>query len=266
MTSFVEVADRVYVLRHPVLDVNVTLVVGEGAAVVVDTLSTAEQGAALHEAVRAVTPAPLTVVLTHHHFDHCFGTDALRPVEVWAHEEAARLLRATDPVEVGRAWAGHHPDLAGLATATVRVPDRTVHIDSTVDVGGRRVVLRHPGRGHTAGDLVVEVPDAGVVIAGDLVEQGGPPQFGDAFPLDWPESLAGILASGADLVVPGHGEVCDAAFVRAQHDRLAELAWLVRDGHADCAPAEAVAALAPFDPATALVAVRRGYAELSGLA
>jgi hypothetical protein len=52
--------------------------------------------------------------------------------------------------------------------------------------------------------------------------------------------------------------------VVAQHHDLARLAWLIRDGDADRAPAEAVAAAAPFGPEAALTAVRRGYAELSG--
>ena len=70
---FVEVADRVHVLRDPLLHVNVTLVVGDGAALLVDTLSTAGQARELAEAARAVTPHPWTIVNTHHHFDHCFG-------------------------------------------------------------------------------------------------------------------------------------------------------------------------------------------------
>jgi hypothetical protein len=41
--AWVEVADRVFVLRYPVLDVNSTLVVGDGAALLVDTLSSARQ-------------------------------------------------------------------------------------------------------------------------------------------------------------------------------------------------------------------------------
>ncbi|NHW88014.1 MBL fold metallo-hydrolase, partial [Escherichia coli] len=52
---FVEVADRVFVLREPALAVNVTLVLGDGAALLVDTLSTAGQAADLAVAVRAVT-------------------------------------------------------------------------------------------------------------------------------------------------------------------------------------------------------------------
>lgn len=75
--GFVEVADRVLVLREPLLAVNVTLVLGEGQALLVDTLSTVGQAVELAEAVRAVTADPLTLVNTHHHFDHCFGNATL---------------------------------------------------------------------------------------------------------------------------------------------------------------------------------------------
>jgi hypothetical protein len=60
--------------------------------------------------------------------------------------------------------------------------------------------------------------------------------------------------------------VVDHDFVKAQHDDLTQLAWLIRDGHADDAPPVEVARRAPFDPQAALIAVKRGYAELSGRA
>jgi len=273
MTAFAEVADRVYVLRYPVLDVNVTLVVGGGAAMVVDTLSTATQAAELLEAVRAVTPYPLTLVNTHHHFDHSFGNAVLVAAgagAVWAHETAAVHLR-----DRGAWWQRHwyeewqpvDPALAaGLAEVTIHPPDWLVQATATVDVGGRPVRLLHPGRGHTDGDLVAFVPDAGVLVAGDLVEESGPPDFADCYPLDWPEALAALdpLLPSSTVVIPGHGRPVDAAFVHAQHAELSELDWLIRDGHADRAPARAVAAKSPFGAERSLVAVNRGYAELSG--
>jgi glyoxylase-like metal-dependent hydrolase (beta-lactamase superfamily II) len=105
-----------------------------------------------------------------------------------------------------------------------------------------------------------------VVVAGDLVEESGPPDFGDAYPLEWPETLAALahLLSPPAVVVPGHGAPVDRAFVLAQHGQLTELDWLIRDGHADGAPERAVAARSPFGPEHSLVAVHRGYAELSG--
>ena len=275
MTGFIEVADRVHLLRYPVLDVNVTLVVGDGAALVVDTLSTPAQARELRDAIRAVTPYPLTIVNTHHHFDHCFGNATLAgdgATEIWAHEAAAAHLNergAWWQRQWYADWLPSEPELAeGLAEVDILAPNRIVHTEADVDVGGRPVHLRYLGRGHTDGDLVVRVPDADVVVAGDLVEESGPPDFGDAYPLEWPETLAALahLLSPATVVVPGHGAPVDRAFVHAQHGRLTELDWLIRDGHADGAPVRAVAARAPFGPEPSLVAVKRGYAELSGRA
>jgi glyoxylase-like metal-dependent hydrolase (beta-lactamase superfamily II) len=270
--AFTEVGGQVYVLRHPVLEVNVTLVVGDGAALLVDTLSTAAQAAELAAAARAVMPYPWTLVNTHHHFDHCFGNATLAGPDtaVWGHETAAEHLR-----ERGARWQRQwyeqcrdtEPELArGVAEATIRPPDRTVHREATLDLGGRPVLLRYLGRGHTDADLVVLLPDVDVVLAGDLVEESGPPDFGDAYPLEWPETLAALthLLGPTTLVVPGHGAPVDRAFVQAQHARLTELDWLIRDGHGDGAPVTAVAARSPFGADTSLVAVSRGYAELSG--
>src|SRR4029453_9512518 len=115
---------------------------------------------------------------------------------------------------------------------------------STVDVGGRPVVLRHFGRAHTAGDLVVRIPDVHVAVLGDIIEESGPPAFDDAYPLDWPATLAAVLPVLAEstVVVPGHGGVVGREFVAAQHEQLTAFAWLIREGHADGAAPEKVAA------------------------
>ncbi|MEU8332131.1 MBL fold metallo-hydrolase [Micromonospora sp. NPDC048839] len=272
-TGFVEVADRVHVLREPLLRVNVTLVVGDDEALLVDTLSSAAQATALAAAVRTITDRPLTLVNTHHHYDHCFGNAVLAgdpPRPVYAHQLAATALR-TDPEGLRReAYAElreEHPALAAeLADTPLLAPTHTVHTETSLDLGGRRVLLRHPGRGHTDADLVVHVPDADVLVAGDLVEQSGPPAFEDAYPLRWPDAVADLLrlTTARTVVVPGHGDPVDVEFVRAQHADLVRLAWLIRAAHTGSAPPERVAAEAPFGARAALVAARRGYRELDG--
>jgi glyoxylase-like metal-dependent hydrolase (beta-lactamase superfamily II) len=272
VTVFAEVADRVYVMRYPVLDVSVALVLGAERALVVDTLSTAGQAAELAEAVRKLTPLPLTIVNTHHHFDHTYGNDTLAGggTPIWGHEYAAARLREEGTRiqrELYEQARYDEPEFAdALAAVRLRPPDHTVHLTATLDLGGRTVPLRHFGRGHTDGDLVAFVPDVDVVLAGDLVEESDAPGFDDAYPLDWPETLAALLheLTPATVVIPGHGAPVDRAFVQAQHAQLTELDWLIRDGHADGAPAGAVAARSPFGPEASLTAVTRGYAELSG--
>jgi glyoxylase-like metal-dependent hydrolase (beta-lactamase superfamily II) len=273
--AFVEVATEVYVLRYPELDVNSSLVVGGEIAAVIDTLSTQAQARDLLDAVRAVTDLPLVIVNTHHHFDHCYGNAVLAAASpgctVWAHEAAAAALR-----EHGERWQRQwyeqwlptNPALAeGLAAVTVRVPDRTVHRESFMDIGGRVLELRHLGRGHTDADLIVVIPDAATLVVGDLVEQGAPPSFDDSYPVEWPETVAALLdlTTPVDTVVTGHGSTVNVDFVRAQHGELADLARLIREGHDAGTDPAAVAAKAPFGSEVAVTAITRGYAQLSGV-
>ncbi len=271
--AWTEVADRVHVLRYPRFDVNVTLVVGDGEALVVDTLSTVAQAKELFDGVRRITPYPCRVVNTHYHFDHTFGNEVFAEQQpggdIWAHERTAEVLRDEAAALVGDAVASYaetDPELAAaLRDVTVTPPTRVMHERAALDVGGRAVELYHFGRGHTDSDVILLVPDANLLIAGDLVEEGSPPSFGgDSYPLDWPEAVAHLLPLATGPVVPGHGAVVDRGFVATQHQELAHLAWLIRDGHADGAPPEDVAAKGPYPAATCLAAVRRGYAELAG--
>jgi glyoxylase-like metal-dependent hydrolase (beta-lactamase superfamily II) len=271
--KFSEIADRVYVLRHPQLDVTVSLVVGAETAVLVDTLSTPGQAAALATAARAITRLPWIVVNTHHHFDHCFGNMVLAgdpPRPIYAHQRTVDLLR-TDPDLVRRRayeeMLPSYPELAAtLWTTEIRAPDHPVGTTTELDLGGRSVVLRYLGRGHTAGDLVVQVPDADVLIVGDLLEESGPPDFAESYPLQWPETVAALLrlTTPATAVVPGHGAVLDVPAARAQHADLTALAWLIREGYGERAVPRQLATRAPFGAAAALPAILRGYAELAG--
>ena len=79
------------------------------------------------------------------------------------------------------------PARATRSSRPDRAADHTFSSVRSIDLGDRVVELVHPGRGHTGGDLVVRVPDADVLLAGDLVEESAPPSYGpDCFPLDWP--------------------------------------------------------------------------------
>jgi glyoxylase-like metal-dependent hydrolase (beta-lactamase superfamily II) len=226
---WLEVGDGVLARRYAELDLTVGLVLGAERALVVDTRGDARQGAELAAAVRAVTPLPLTVAITHAHFDHCFGTAAFAPAPVHALPRCREVLAATAAAQ-RRRWAAYYRDRGDAGTAHVLAatepPLPGTDAPATHDLGGRSVDLLHLGRGHTDHDLVVAVPDAGVVFAGDLVEQGAPPDMEDAIVPEWPATLDALLALAPRTVVPGHGDPVDPEFVAAQRAELAEVAAL----------------------------------------
>jgi glyoxylase-like metal-dependent hydrolase (beta-lactamase superfamily II) len=232
-----EVGDRVFVRRHKTLDVNAGLILGDDRCLVVDTRGSEREARELLRAVRSLTHLPYAVAITHAHFDHCFGNAtfaAEQPdCEIWAHQ------RCLD--DLARSGAGHRASIANwlresgeeiladeVETVTLELPNRVLTSEAKIDLGGREVLLRHPGRGHTDHDVVIEVTDADVTFVGDLVEQGAPPSFDDAFPLEWPESLDNVLEAAGSVVVPGHGDVVDQAFVARQRIDIAEVAQVAR--------------------------------------
>ena len=92
---------------------------------------------------------------------------------------------------------------ADLAEVVIDHPDQVFQEAATIEVGGRPVDLRFLGRGHTDHDVVISIPGADVVFAGDLVEGGAVPFFNDAYPLDWP-ATANLLADlVTGTIVPG---------------------------------------------------------------
>jgi len=259
---WVELADGVLARRYPELDQSIGLVIGDGECLVVDTRANLVWGAELAAAVREVTKAPWTVALTHSHWDHCFGTAEFLPTAVWAHERchAALAIDGTKQrdIVVDLYTDAGKVDVAEMIRAVEPVlPDRLMTDRATLSVGGRRVDLAYLGLGHTDNDIVVHVPDAGVVFAGDLVEQGAPPAFGDAHPLDWPATVGGIIGLAPEVVSPGHGDPVDLDFVRGQQAELTLIADLCSEVVTDRCSMAAALARSPYPADVLRTAVAR---------
>jgi glyoxylase-like metal-dependent hydrolase (beta-lactamase superfamily II) len=226
--TWTAVGDGAYARRYEELDQTMGLVVGTERCLVIDTGRDETFGAEFAASIREITELPWTVVLTHAHFDHFFGTTAFLPCPVWAHTRCREVLVAgveqTRRAGSERYRAEGKDDLAALLdVAELVLPTDLFTHRVDLDLGGRIAVLLHPGQAHTDHDVAVHVPDAGVLFAGDLVEQGAPPSVGaDAHPATWPDALDLLLILRPHTIVPGHGDPVDAAFVARQRDDLRE--------------------------------------------
>ena len=274
-----EIADRVWVVHHEWMELNITVIAGERGLVVVDTLGAAAAAAGLVEDLRGLPYAGrglVAAINTHEHWDHVFGNATLR--EAWpdvalhAQEEAAART-----AEAGERVKGYFRDqqdsperdpFTDDVLATEILPAETTFSSvGVVDLGDRVLELMHPGRGHTGGDIVVRIGDVDVVVFGDLVEEAGPPAYGpDSFPLEWAASLdtAIGLTTEQTTVVPGHGAVVPRAFVTEQRGDITAVSENIRAAAAQGLSVEETLRDGdwPF-PADGLEdAVRRGFAQL----
>ena len=272
--GFREVADRIWVARYDWFDVNVTLIGGARGLLAVDTHASARAARAVIEDVRRLGVGEVVgVVNTHEHFDHTFGNAEFRTaygaIPIHAHETAAERTVASAGERIKGLYAADpddpHRDEV-LDTAVVPA-DHPFSSAVALDLGDRWVELVHPGRGHTAGDLVVRVPDADVLLAGDLVEESGPPGLGDdSYPLEWPLSLDIVLGltTGGSVVVPGHGAPVDRDFVEEQRNTIGIVAETIRDLATRGVPVTQALEVGewPYPREQLVSAVRRGYEHL----
>ncbi|CAA9370150.1 MAG: MBL-fold metallo-hydrolase superfamily [uncultured Nocardioidaceae bacterium] len=271
--GFTEVAHRVWVARHAWLDVNVTVVAGDRGLLVVAALGADRAARALAEELRRLGRGEVVAVVnTHEHFDHTFGNRALRDAwpeaQLVAHEDAAASTVASgDAAKAVYADDVDDPHRADVLATEPLPADRTFSSVWALDLGDRVAEVVHPGRGHTAGDVVVRVPDADVLVAGDLVEESAPPSYGpDSFPLDWPASLdlaLGLVGDGT-VVVPGHGDVVGIDFVRDQRGDIGMVAETIYDLASRSVPLEDALRHTewPFPAERLGDAVRRGYEQV----
>ena len=273
MADFTEVAPRVWVAHYDWMHVNITLIGGESGLVMVDTHGSEQMARIVADDVRRLGAGPLTAIVnTHEHWDHTFGNivmlEEFGPMPIHATEWAAEhTIAAGERVQRDYEAAPERPHAADVAATRIVVPGHTFSSARVLDLGDRQVELIHPGRGHTAGDLVVRVPDADAVIAGDLVEESDPPWYGDdSWPFEWPQSLDLVLGllTEKSVVVPGHGKVVDRAFVQDQRFDLGVIAETIRDLASRGVPlADALdGADWPFPKELLATAVQAGYAQL----
>jgi glyoxylase-like metal-dependent hydrolase (beta-lactamase superfamily II) len=258
-----EIGTRVFARRYELFDQTIGIVIGAEGVVVIDTRTSHRRADELIGDLRKLTRLPIAfVVNTHMHYDHTFGNARFRPAPIWGHVRCASGMREVGEAKRRRIMK-QLPELAEeLAEVEIVPPDQVFEDSALLDLGDRQLELRFLGRGHTDNDIVVLVPDAEVLFAGDLLENGAPPSFGDAFPLAWAETGARVLDLVEGVVAPGHGDVADRRFAEQQVGALAALADLSRASVAGEIGLDELVRRSPFPADTTRVALDRATREM----
>jgi glyoxylase-like metal-dependent hydrolase (beta-lactamase superfamily II) len=103
---------------------------------------------------------------------------------------------------------------------TYVVPNATFEGRLTLYLGGKEIQFLHPGKAHTAGDLIMWLPQDRLVATGDIVT-GPIPLMPSPYTHGYVDVLARIKALGFKTLVPGHGLVAhDAQYVDLLADTI----------------------------------------------
>ena len=213
---------------------NATVYLTDEGIVLFDTKS-AQLHDFLVEQLRTLTDQPVAVVvLTHNHTDHSGGLQQLQA------DGATTIISSAD-----RDYMLRQP---GSRSAQIAYSGSLL-----LTMGGKEIRLREI-HGHTSGDTIAWLPQARVLVAGDLVTTA------DSIPVivnyedggSWValESALGELAEyDFDYLIPGHGPVITKSEFLAFRQKIAGMVERVRTLAREDASRETVAAalLAEFN-------------------
>lgn len=220
--SFMEIGPDLYAYTAEG-DPNTGVIVGDDCCMVIDAQATPAMAQDVIARVRQVTDKPIRyVVLSHYHAVRVFGASAYRADNIVASSTTYDLIvergeqdKASEIGRFPRLFRGQETIPPGLTWPTL-----TFSGSMSVFLGKREVKLMHLGRGHTAGDIVAWVPDAGVMFSGDLVEYHSACYCGDAHLRDWPQTLNALRAFEPKAIAPGRGDALVGT--REVHEAIAQ--------------------------------------------
>lgn len=223
-----ELAPGVWVIpdhdRIPMVP-NVGIVVGERAVLVVDTGMGLENGRrVLEEARRVGGTKPIFLTITHFHAEHGLGAQVFAEAGATIVYNAAQWDEFEEKADAyTRLFVGGAPELEPYFAEAAFVAPHVLYNDVMwLDLGGRKVEFREAGGGHSRGDQVVLLRDAGVLFTGDLVENKvfGVVPDGDSHVLPWLQRLRELERLDPSIVVPGHGVPGGAAVLTTFREYL----------------------------------------------
>ena len=210
---------------------NSTIVVGDAATLVVDTMVSPRHIAPVKAEAERLGGRPVDYVLNSHGDpDHLLGNASFAGAVIVAHGSVGDLL--ADP-ERRKAYAarldGDH---------SVRGPDVTFDKTHELDLGGVTAKITYVGPAHSVADSLTWLEEERVLIAADTV-------FNGLFPLvredleNWFAALTSAIELEPVHVVPGHGPVGDVETLRWQRDLLSEIEQAVKEQYAAGVPLDA---------------------------
>lgn len=208
-------------------------VIGERGVLVIESMLNGDLASQLIGLVRKETSKPIRfLVNTSYHGDHAYGNFVF-PESTTIIQHPATKQYMDEHFEEDRTFMlGLMGKGKGIERVQSRSADVVVPEMITVDLGGRRVEVRHLGFAQTPGDLVIWVPDAKVLWVGNMIQAPSPalPWLLEGRHHDTIETLSRVKAFLPEdaIIIPGHGKPMSPADIDFPLNYLRELDSSVR--------------------------------------
>jgi glyoxylase-like metal-dependent hydrolase (beta-lactamase superfamily II) len=206
---------------------NVGYIVGDRAALVIDTGMGPRNGTAVYEVAKKLAgDKPLYLVTTHIHPEHDLGAQSF--------PDTTKLIRSSDQLKdiaesglkLAEIFAKRSEINAELLKgADFRKADITFEHDYDLDLGGVHAKLTAMGANHTLGDTIIWIESERVLFSGDIAMRAQP-AFASIHSSrrQWLASLDKLEALKPAIIVPSHGPTGDGTiFINGYRAYLVEV-------------------------------------------
>jgi glyoxylase-like metal-dependent hydrolase (beta-lactamase superfamily II) len=124
-----------------------------------------------------------------------------------------------------------------------RLPNLIMADSLSLDGPERKVILLAKGAGHTESDLVLYLPEDGILFSADLVFHDMHPYLGHGFPEDLLAYLEFLESLDFTTLVPGHGALCGKKQITAMKSYVRDLEFLAMELIREGKTADQIAAI-----------------------
>lgn len=218
-----EVTSGVWMIYAPI--VNVVVIDTKQGLVLIDA-GHAAAGPAILKLIRSVSDKPIhTVVYTHGHTDHAFGTWAL--LEAGEQPQIIATKQASERMQRYVTMRGHFakylPQAVDIMPKTLDdldLPTITFEKEYRFEVGGEEIILRQH-RGETDGHLYAWLPEKKIIAVGDFwqgfLSNAGNGRRQQRHLEDWTRALQEMHDLDVEWMLPAHGKpAIGAADIRTE--------------------------------------------------
>ena len=235
-SEVIEVGPRSYLIRMPI--VNAAFFETDEGIVLVDT-GMAPAGPAILDAIRSVSQQPIhTIIYTHGHVDHAYGTWAIMEAgetpEIIAHDllkpRFERYIRLRGSLAK---YMSQPEDQLPASESDLVWPTRYFSDRLELEIGGETFVLQHH-KGETDDQLYVWVPGRKALASADYY-QGFLPNAGNGKRYqrhveDWAVAMREMAALQPEILLPAHGApISDTATIVDNFTVLADTLQYIVD-------------------------------------
>ena len=186
---------------------NIGFIVGQKSIAVIDTGGTPNIGKTFKQKIKETSNLPIShIIITHAHPDHFFGTEEFynNDVQIIGHKKLKRALLSNFDFYKNLQFI-----LTGeenIKKSKLILPNTYVEENEslTIDLGGRKILLKAWKSGHTDNDLSVYDHKTRVFWSENIFVRRTPSIRASI--KGWKRNLEEISKMDIEIIVPGHGK------------------------------------------------------------